>query len=241
MNLLAISDLHLNPASPERSRSFLRFLDAAFENRDEVLIVGDLFDLWFGQKHLTFPYQLPIVAHMDNLVSRGLVIYYVEGNRDFAISSYRQRLFREVEAVSLSVRWGSRIVFAEHGDLINLEDRQYRLWRGISKSRFSLFMLRHLPPSVLLSLAVYLEARMKPTNLKYKIQYPEKYCKQFYEDRFQKGMDIVIVGHFHEEREVISTRNGKSVLFYNLPGWESGFRYLVIPQDDEKPYFAELE
>ncbi len=240
MNLLAVSDLHLNPSTTERSQFFLRFLEAACENRDEVLIVGDLFDLWLGHEHLIFPYQVPIVAKMSDLVARGLIIYYVEGNRDFAIGSYLHRVFREVRDISFSKQWGSRTVFAEHGDLINLDDRQYRLWRRISKSRFSFFMFRHLPASILLRLAAYLEKRMKPTNLKYKIQYPEKYCKKFYEEKFEKGMDIVIVGHFHEEREVTATRNGKNVLFYNLPGWESGFRYLIIPQNGEKPHFAEL-
>ena len=81
---------------------------------------------------------------------------------------------------------------------------------------------------------------MKSTNVRYKSYYPEAYCKRFYETQFDEGNDIVVVGHFHEEREVQAKHDGKSVLFYNLPGWETGFRYLSIPQDDASPVFLEI-
>jgi UDP-2,3-diacylglucosamine hydrolase len=240
MNLLAISDLHLNPFSPDRNQIFLNFLDLASENRSEVLIIGDLFDLWFGQEDLTFDYQRPILSKMSSLAAAGLVMIYVEGNRDFGISAYQGEIFRGVYPVSVSLNWGERKVYAEHGDLINLDDWQYRFWRRISKNQVSLFLLKHLPSSFLLRLATSLEKKMKNTNLRYKRYYPEDHCRKFYENQFKHGSEIVIVGHFHEEREVGLNWNKKTMLFYSLPGWESGFRYLVIPPNDEKPYFKGL-
>jgi len=175
------------------------------------------------------------------MAEAGLIMYYVEGNRDFGIAHYRGELFRDVSDTSFSMKWGERRIFAEHGDLINLEDRPYRFWRKITKNRASFFLLEHLPSFVLLRLGIYLEKRMKSTNVKYKSYYPEAHCKQFYEAQFADGNDLVVVGHFHEEREVHTKRGEKSMLFYNLPGWENGFRYLSIPQNNSSPFFVEIK
>ena len=50
MNLLVISDLHLSPTSEHRTNQFLDFLENAWKNQDQVLIVGDLFDLYAVKK-----------------------------------------------------------------------------------------------------------------------------------------------------------------------------------------------
>src|SRR5262245_52070588 len=114
MNLLAISDLHLSPSSVSRTQTFLKFLDTANKNRDEILFVADLFDLLFGERNLTFPYQFPILSEMKKMAEAGLIMYYVEGNRDFGIANYRGELFRDVSDTSFSMKWGERRIFAEH-------------------------------------------------------------------------------------------------------------------------------
>jgi UDP-2,3-diacylglucosamine hydrolase len=238
MNLLVLSDLHLGPQTQQRNQQFLDFLQAAHENKDEVLIAGDLFELWFGWADLTFEYQQPIIEKMRELAHTGLVMDYVEGNHDFGIERYRRQLFREVFRGALDRVWFGRKVHVEHGDLINPNDFLYRSWRWISKNPISFFLIDHLPRSFLLRLATRLEKGMKHTNLKYKMNYPEEASTKFYRRQFEKGADIVVVGHFHEQREVPVQLQNRNVLFYNLPGWEQGFRYLVIPQG-ERPHFTE--
>src|SRR5215203_7425775 len=96
MNLVIVSDLHLSPHTAPRSEAFLELLRLAHAAHDEVLIVGDLFDLWFGFESLTYDYQKPILAEMKRLASEGLAMDYVEGNRDFHIRAYRGSIFRSV-------------------------------------------------------------------------------------------------------------------------------------------------
>jgi UDP-2,3-diacylglucosamine hydrolase len=241
MNLLAVSDLHLNPTSDTLNRSFLVFLETAQSQGDQVLILGDLFDLWFGNPDLSFPYQAPILDRMADFALKGLVMDYVEGNRDFGISKLRGKVFRDVYKDSIQVKWGDRWIHAEHGDLINLDDRQYRLWRKVIKSNATFFLIDRLPSSFLLRTALYLEKRLKSTNVRNKMQYPEQRSKDFCAKQRTSGMDIVIVGHFHVEREWEMAGEQGNMLFYNLPGWETGLRYLVIPQTNDKPYFKELK
>jgi UDP-2,3-diacylglucosamine hydrolase len=239
MNLLVISDLHLNPNSTERNKNFLEFLESARDQQDHILILGDLFDLWLGWNGLTMEFQKPILGRMIELAKSGLVMDYVEGNRDFGISQYQGRIFKTVEERIYRSKWGNSVIHAEHGDLINKLDRPYRMWRAFSKNRISYFLLKHLPSFATLSLALRLEKGLKQTNLRNKMNYPERNVEGFYRALLQEGVDVIIVGHFHMEKSIPVPFGNRTVLFYNLPGWEQGFRYLVIPPDKAAPYFRD--
>ncbi len=239
MNLLAISDLHLNPATRQRSDLFIRFLTRALDSRDEVVIVGDLFDLWFG-KH-PFEYQKSVLSRMRELSDQGLVLHYVEGNRDFGICHLAGSPFRDVWPEAFELKWSGRSLYLVHGDLINTKDIPYRFLRALTKNPLSLRLIESLPASFLLRRSSNLEQQMKATNLKHKSRYPDEECSRFCRKHFQQGTDLVIAGHFHAEIEKSVQVDGRNVLFYNLPGWEQGFRYLVIPPGKDKPYFQGLE
>jgi len=241
LNLLVVSDLHLNPETSDRNKKFVHFLEYVQTSGDRLLILGDLFDLWFGWKQLQFEFQADIINRMNNLAEMGLHIDYVEGNRDFGIGFLERRPFQKVFSKRMELHWGDRIIAAEHGDLINRADRQYRAFRKLTKNAMSYFLISHLPASWLLAFSIRLEKSLKNTNQTYRVSYPEDYCKEFREEAFRRGADIVLAGHFHQERTVKEQLNSRRVMFYNLPGWESGFRYLVIPQDREEPYFADFE
>lgn len=240
MILYVISDLHLNPKSPERNNRFVEFLEYAHSNRGRVLILGDLFDLWFGWSELQLKFQSDILFKMNDLAKNGLMIDYVEGNRDFAISKLGIQPFKNIFRKNYEFRWGDRLVYTEHGDLINREDLQYRSFRALTKNPLSYFVIGHLPSAWLLRIADKMEKSLKTTNQKYRISYPEEACKKFRDAAFQRGADIVIAGHFHQEKMLKEKLNSRTVWFFNLPGWETGFRYLTIPDNQEEPYFADF-
>ena len=107
-NLRVVSDLHLNPLSQDRNNKFLKFLEQSFSRGDQVIILGDLFDLWFGWKNLFFKFQRDIINRMNDLAESGFKMIYVEGNRDFGISALRGTVFSEVFNKEIRMKWGSR-------------------------------------------------------------------------------------------------------------------------------------
>src|SRR5690349_17551101 len=106
INLRVLSDLHLSPESEQNNELFLKFLEDALEQQDEVLIAGDLFHLWFGWPDLTFPYQRKMLQRMRELAAAGLILHHVEGNRDFGIERYRSSIFANVSSSLLEMQWG---------------------------------------------------------------------------------------------------------------------------------------
>ena len=77
-----LADAHLNQ-DDLHSRNFLALIDRAAAEKVPLFLLGDVFDLWFGNPGLTFAFQKPIVERLRQLRGEGLRIYYVEGNRDF--------------------------------------------------------------------------------------------------------------------------------------------------------------
>lgn len=217
----------------------MTFLGQAKDQHLEVVVVGDLFDLWFGWDDLTFEYQKPILRRMKELAASGLKMRYVEGNRDYGIDRYQGSIFSSVSATGLELQCGPRRVYFEHGDWINRDDRQYRLWRRVSKNRASFWLFGHLPSSFLLRMAQRTERGMKQTNLKYKIRYPNAEVDRFCREKMNAGFNMIVFGHFHEGIEFLMEESGRNVLCYNLPGWEKGLRYLIIPEDG-RPVFEEI-
>lgn len=70
------------------------------------------------------------------------------------------------------------------------------------------------------------------------MHYPDQNSEKFSFGLFRSGVDLIVVGHFHTEKSVEMFLENRNVLFYNLPGWEQGFRYLVIPSSGT-PYFTD--
>ena len=77
-----LADAHLNQEDVH-TRNFLALADKATEEKVPLVLLGDVFDLWFGNPGLTFGFQKPIIKQLRNLRREGLRLYYVEGNRDF--------------------------------------------------------------------------------------------------------------------------------------------------------------
>ena len=52
MSTLFVSDLHLDPARPEITALFLRFLQREAASADALYILGDLFEAWVGRMRM---------------------------------------------------------------------------------------------------------------------------------------------------------------------------------------------
>src|SRR5512141_1856282 len=76
-----LADDHLNQEGIH-SRNFLALADRAAEEKIPLFLLGDVFDLWFGNPGLTFGFQKPVIEHLRELRRGGMRLDYVGGNRD---------------------------------------------------------------------------------------------------------------------------------------------------------------
>ena len=240
-----LADAHLNQ-DDAHSRAFMEMAEKAAAEDVPMFLLGDMFDLWFGAAGFTFDFQKPIIARLKELRSRGLRVVYVEGNRDFYLGLEHEGTTLDlVRSDTLQFTVGGLRVHLSHGDTVNKADLWYRFWKTISKSRFANWLVSCLPGWFFLPMAKRLERKLKRYNRRHKSSFPEKDCLRYAADRFAEGTDIVVQGHFHQEKlipqdgdagknrgsETGMGAGGRKKLLAVLPSWKEEYRYFYIAAD----------
>ncbi len=78
-----IADIHLSAEREDITRCLLEFLASDAVQAESLYVLGDLFEFWLGDDDVT-PLSEQIAAAFNTL-SQSIPVYFIHGNRDFAI------------------------------------------------------------------------------------------------------------------------------------------------------------
>ena len=135
MKLYIVSDLHIYSAEDPIYRSLLSLIQDVLTSGDILVLAGDIFDLFVGDKQIFKDrYQLFFQA-LESASRSGAQIHYIEGNHDFQI----QRALSKIKGISThdaEVRLDllGKKFFISHGDLAHQQDYPYRILRAVFRS-----------------------------------------------------------------------------------------------------------
>lgn len=217
-----VGDSHLLAAEAGITTSFLDFLATAPDRFARLVLVGDIFDLWLARPHLHEEHHRRVLAAVDAARVRGLPIDYVVGNRDFAVETLPLSPFSRVATECLGDPAERPAWLAEHGDLVNDDDAQYRRWRAVARSRIVLGAFLALPGVVGVPISQWIERRMRTTNLAYKREFPTEHVVRRAARHFDAtGACHLVLGHFHQELR-LEARGGDVIV---LPDWKRARRH----------------
>jgi len=195
-----IADAHLG--GPDRAAApLVAQLDALpGQGADRLVLMGDLFQGWVGFRRFETPEIAQFVAALRRLRAAGLRVDYIEGNRDFFLADgpYADAFDAVVREVAFEA--GGVRYLAVHGDGLDRRDWQYHFWRRASKSAPSRFLLSHLPGRLARHFVDSTERSLARTNRRHKRTIPEAVIREYAERRLAEGHDVLLLGHFHEER-----------------------------------------
>ncbi|GAB4370347.1 MAG: UDP-2,3-diacylglucosamine diphosphatase [Deltaproteobacteria bacterium] len=223
-----LADAHLN-REDLHTRTFLELAEKAARERVALFLLGDIFDLWFGAPPLTFRFQQPLIERLRALRREGLRLYYVEGNRDFHLKpAHEGTTFDAVSGGEMQAVVGDRRIHLSHGDTVNRADLAYRFWKAVSKNRLAYGAVSSLPPRLFLPLADRLERKLKRTNRRFRGTFPEKECREFALRQFSRGIDFVVLGHFHAERLLRFAQGRAGKVLAVLPSWREEWRHFYL-------------
>lgn len=192
-----IADLHLG----ERPDDLQRFATLAGELRargvGEATFLGDLFRTLVGFPRYWDGTVRAGLEMLGDVRAAGIRIVLVEGNRDFFLDEPCLDPYRDVSGTAHSFEAGGRRFLLEHGDLINRQDRLYRFWRTVSKSRVARWGARVIPAALARQAVTQTERRLAQTNFSYRKRLPEVDLEREARRHFVSGVDTVLWGHFH--------------------------------------------
>jgi UDP-2,3-diacylglucosamine hydrolase len=227
-DLVFIGDAHFEEEGQDLD-AFLSFLDGLAATASRVVLAGDLFNVWLGARDLERPHQSKLIGKLQELRRRGVVVRYLEGNRDYRVGDAYVGTALDAAAVDgLVEEFGGHSIFAIHGDLANVADRRYRTWRRFSRSGAVWGTFCALPAPLRLRLADRIETAMRGSNARFKAAFPEEAVRRYAAGFLARGHDTVVLGHFHVERalDVASSGGPKRILV--LPEWKATRRHLRI-------------
>lgn len=145
MSVLLISDLHLSEERPDITEAFLFFLKHRTDHCERLYILGDFFDVWVGDDGMGV-FEHRIANELKKLAEKGITIYLMHGNRDFAIGSTFCRLANctLLKDPTLADFYGISVLLS-HGDFLCTQDIAYQRMRRLYRNSFVLFLLKRLP------------------------------------------------------------------------------------------------
>lgn len=227
-----ISDAHLNGREPEEMEEFLRFLHSQKERISHLVILGDLFEFFFGFKgssSFPFPDYLPVLQGLRQLYEQGIQIKYIEGNHDFSLHYFFEDWLGmrvEVYSEGVEMNLGERRAFLSHGDLSNPKLLGYRIFRRGLKNRFTFQLIQFVGPWISRWVAQRMSARSYRRYHRNRGGDPPLEFRTFAHQKFLEGFEIVILGHSHFPEKVEENVEGRRCLYVNTGDWVDHRSYL---------------
>ena len=193
-----------------------------------LVVLGDLFQGWVGFRRFETSEVGAVVAALRRLRADGVRVDYVEGNRDFFLAGGPYADAFDTVGPEVAFAAGGTRYLAVHGDGLDQRDRQYRFWRAASKSRLSRLVISHTPRRLARHLVASTERRLARSNLEHKRRIPEEALRRYAERRLGAEHQVLLLGHFHEERRW-RVDGGRLWL---LPAWFTTRRPVWLPEGD---------
>lgn len=202
MKTYFVSDVHLGlqVADPaDRERRFSEFLRNLPEDTEAVYLLGDIWDFWYEYKHVVPKGYIRVLSALQDLMDRGVNVYFFEGNHDVWTYGY----FEELGMVKLSqpalVEIGGKKFCLGHGDGLGPVPFGYRFLRGLFHNKVAQFLFSLLHPWVAFGLG---NGWSKNNRLSHDHEYEfkgadEPLVKFAEEFSVKNNVDYFIFGHYH--------------------------------------------
>lgn len=200
MSVAVLADAHLGGPGGPAAPLLAQLAALPGQGCTRLVILGDLFQAWVGDPKFETAEIAAVAPVLGELRRRGVRVDYVEGNRDFFLAGSLYAGAFDTVGREVSFTAGGRRVLAVHGDGIDARDWQYRFWRGLSKSRPVRAVVLNAPRRFAQRLVASTEDRLSRTNFKHKAAIPEAAIRTYAERRLAEGHEVLVLGHFHEER-----------------------------------------
>lgn len=239
MKAYLISDLHIKYEDKTKGLKLMEFLQNLPQDTTHLILLGDIFDLWIGS-HDYFIKKFPkIIAEFKKLIDRNVEIHYFEGNHDIHLTEFWGKdLGMFVHTDEYFFNLDGLVVRAEHGDLMNKEDKSYLFLRKALRSFPMNLIATKLPGRIVQAIGDRSSqmSRFYTDRLNQKYKDKVKKLTQDYAQEVYKNepFDFIITGHTHVEDDFSFKAGNKTVRSINLGTWLDRPRAFEITKTEQK-------
>jgi UDP-2,3-diacylglucosamine hydrolase len=230
-----LSDLHLTDGDSPAAIRLADFLHSRPVKGDTVILGGDVFDLFIGAKTVFRRKFALVLGAIRALDERGVEVYYLEGNHDFHVGEvFGGWEGVRVETGDFEIQADGARIYVSHGDLIDEEDRGYRLLRAITRSLPFQIFLRAIPGAIVDGLGKWSSRTSRRYNNAEKVddaraQRLRALYLAFAHQQVAAGARHVLVGHSHLADQVTISVSGNRGEYLNLGFSSDVLLYAELP------------
>ncbi len=236
MTHLFISDLHLSADHPRLIRGFLQLLKAYQHQSTQLYILGDWFNIWVGDDD-TSAWLSELVTALQDFVHHGNHVYFLAGNRDFAVHNVFLKQFNGTLLPDGYVIEIAHVRYRlEHGDALCTDDVSYQRFKKIIRNPLLLAILRRTP----------LGFRKK---LAYGFRQKSHHVTQYKSDEIMdvnehavmqalQGIDVLIHGHTHRPQMHQYTQHKRRIVLGDWQEKTGQAMLFEISAQDEPRFFS---
>lgn len=226
MKTYFLADAHLIDPHDTNYQRFLTFLKAREEEHCSIFFLGDIFHFWVGYRHTVFSTYVPVLEQLQRLRRMDIELSFIEGNHDFHLGEYfHDKLGCRVIEDSATLEIQGRRIYLTHGDLMDENDRLYRLLRCFLRSSFCCQTMRCLHPDWIWEIALWASRKSRKRRAtRQKTWDPEHMLSRHASRRFAEGHDAVLTGHIH----IPWHRETEQGTIISLGDWITHFTYAVL-------------
>ena len=196
-------DNHFSPntslSNEHKIQKMKEFIHLIENSNGSIFIMGDFFDYYFEYKNNNPNYFEKIFSLLKKIKSKGIEIYFIAGNHDFWIGKEFELVITKSFLIDQVLSVGEKKIYVTHGDGILSWDKGYRLLKLILRSKIFRFLYSFLPKSIALKIAEKISYERKDSHKidSNKLDKIHLELIEYARSKWNKGCDIVIMGHYH--------------------------------------------
>ncbi|RLB08243.1 MAG: hypothetical protein DRG50_00475 [Deltaproteobacteria bacterium] len=227
MDWIFVGDAHFTQGDGDRRRRFIRFIQTNISSLKTLVIMGDLFDFWFGFRDLSslkMEYG-DILGLFERLREEKREVIYLEGNHDFRLGPYMsEELGVRVYDRSTQIYLGGKRVYLAHGDRA-YPKFSHRLFSALLKNGLTYRLISLMGPYLVARMAKYLSSGSRKRGQRVSQDVISR-LRKFALRKLNEGFDVVILAHSHfPETMTVEKKEGRGY-YFNVGNWTRDFSYL---------------
>ena len=196
-------DNHFSPtpslSNEQKIKKMEEFILEIENSKGSIFIMGDFFDYYFEYNRNNPNYFERIFSLLEKIKTKGIEVYFIAGNHDFWIGKKFQSVITKSFLSDQILSEGNKKIYVTHGDGILSWDKGYRLLKFILRSKIFRFLYSLLPKNIALKVANRISYERKDSHKinNDKLEKIHSELIQYSRSKWDKGCDIVIMGHYH--------------------------------------------
>ena len=215
--LFFISDCHigvqLNSEELERRHKLFQLFESIKNSGGTLIIGGDFFDFWFEFRKKTPEIYRDVFERLEDLKKNNIQIHYIAGNHDYwNLGYFEQKFTHSFYKKDLVIEDFNDKILITHGDGLLKKDVGYRALKKVIRNKLFIFFFR------LLGEKRGYQVGSKVSNTSHGYNHFDnnvdeiiKDVSNFANEKWEEGVDVVLVGHYHQK--LIVKEKSKMLIF----------------------------